>query len=38
MILTSDKLYSYKYFSDYSDLIGNGPIGISNKCLEFIDS
>ncbi|CAD8103442.1 unnamed protein product [Paramecium primaurelia] len=38
MILTSDKLYSYKYCSDYSDLITNGPIGVSNKCLEFIDS
>lgn len=38
MILTADKLYSYKYCSDYSDLITNGPIGVSNKCLEFIDS
>lgn len=38
MILTSDKLYSYKYLIDSTEIITNGPIGIQNRCLEFIDS
>lgn len=38
MILTSDKLYSYKYHTDSTDIVTNAAIGTQNRCFEFIDA